>query len=234
MSADQIHDGFAEDCAAFVLGALPKPEHDAFAAHLETCAVCRAEVASLERVASVLPAAVPHVPAPEELKDRVMATVDRDASLRDPLRGRHTAEPRRARPSRRGSRTWLGALAAGAAVTAAVIVAVAGSGGTAPTRIVRAQVTVPQANVSVKVSGGHAELDVAGMPATAPNHVYEVWVKRAGGAEPTNALFRVSSSGAATVGVPGSIAGVKQIMVTAEPNGGSRVPTTKPVIVASL
>jgi hypothetical protein len=48
------------------------------------------------------------------------------------------------------------------------------------------------------------------------------------------ALFTVTTRGDATVGVPGSIAGVKLIMVTSEPLGGSRVPTTSPVIVAHV
>ncbi|MHB8532472.1 MAG: anti-sigma factor [Solirubrobacteraceae bacterium] len=240
MSAEEMemHERFAQDCAAFALGALTTPEQEAFVAHLETCAACRDEVASLERAASVLSAAVPQVPAPEAVKSRVMATVDREAAMLNPGRGEHAAAPRRARPFRRGGSAWLGgrarigALAAGA--VAAVAVAVAASGGAPGTRTIRAQVTAARAEVSVKLSGAHAELDVAGMPQSPPNHVYEVWVKRAGAAEPTDALFTVSSAGTATVGVPGSIAGVRQIMVTAEPNGGSRVPTSKPVILATL
>jgi len=36
------------------------------------------------------------------------------------------------------------------------------------------------------------------------------------------------------VGVPGSLNGVKVVMVTTEPLGGSKVPTSSPVIVARL
>jgi hypothetical protein len=72
------------------------------------------------------------------------------------------------------------------------------------------------------------------MPQSPPNHVYEVWIKRGGAPQPTDALFTVSSAGNATVGVPGSVAGVKEILVTAEPTGGSKVPTSTPVIVANL
>ena len=43
------------------------------------------------------------------------------------------------------------------------------------------------------------------MPQAAPGRVYEVWVKRAGLPQPTDALFTVSSAGDASVGVPGSI-----------------------------
>ena len=53
-------------------------------------------------------------------------------------------------------------------------------------------------------------------------------MKRDGAPQPTDALFTVSSAGNATVGVPGNVSGVKQILVTAEPTGGSKVPTSTP------
>jgi acetyl-CoA carboxylase carboxyltransferase component len=61
-----------------------------------------------------------------------------------------------------------------------------------------------------------------------------VWIQRAGGIHPTDALFTVTKKGDATVGVPGSVDGVTAIMVTAEPLGGTKVPTSTPVIVANL
>jgi hypothetical protein len=64
--------------------------------------------------------------------------------------------------------------------------------------------------------------------------VYELWINRGGAAQRTDALFTVTSRGAATVGVPGSVSGVKEVMVTSEPLGGSSVPTSAPVIVAHL
>jgi hypothetical protein len=84
------------------------------------------------------------------------------------------------------------------------------------------------------VSGGHAQLDVSGMPQTPAQRVYEVWVKRDGAPQPTDALFTVTAAGDATVDVPGGVQGVKVIMVTSEPRGGSKVPTSAPVIVARL
>jgi len=64
--------------------------------------------------------------------------------------------------------------------------------------------------------------------------VYELWIKRSGGPERTDALFTVSSHGEASVGVPGGTAGVKTLLVTSEPLGGSSAPTTAPVVVARL
>jgi hypothetical protein len=66
--------------------------------------------------------------------------------------------------------------------------------------------------------------------------VYEVWLKRSpsGRAIPTDALFTVDADGAASVGVPGSVNGIREVMVTAEPVGGSRVPTLPVLIAARL
>jgi hypothetical protein len=51
---------------------------------------------------------------------------------------------------------------------------------------------------------------------------------------PTGTLFGVSSSGTASIGVPGSLNGISAVMVTDEPAGGSPAPTTAPLIVARL
>jgi hypothetical protein len=117
----------------------------------------------------------------------------------------------------------------------AVVLAGSGGGsGAARARLVHAQVLAPTGTATIHLSEGHAQLDVADMPQTTPNRVYEVWLKRNGAPQPTDALFTVSSSGDATVGVPGSVNGVSEILVTSEPRGGSRVPTRSPVIVARL
>jgi anti-sigma-K factor RskA len=236
MSADEMKptdDSCAQDAAPYVLGALTESEHSAFVIHMQSCAVCREEVAALQGVVSVLPSAVPPITVPTDLKRRVMATVKTEAALRGEAQPAAAARGRGLSMPRLGLRPVLGSLA-GAAAVAVLAVLVLTSGGSTPTKVIRAQVTVPKASVSVRVSGGHAELNVADMPQTAPNHVYEVWVKRAGDPQPTDALFTVSTAGNATVGVPGSVKGVKEILVTSEPTGGSKVPTSNPVIVAHL
>lgn len=221
------HGGCADNAAPYVLGALGGAESEAFRAHLETCAICREEVAALQLVADALPAVAPQLEAPPELKRRVMAEVEADVAALPPARARThaTRAPRRRRPA-----LALAAVAAAALIAAVVALPGGGSGA----RVIRAQVLVPHASASLRLSQGHAELSVAGMPQAPANRVYEVWVKRSGAPEPTDALFTVSAAGRATVGVPGSVAGVKTVLVTSEPLGGSRVPTRPPVIVANL
>ncbi|MGH2864552.1 MAG: anti-sigma factor domain-containing protein [Solirubrobacteraceae bacterium] len=223
-----------DNAAPYVLGALEEHEHEQFSRHLESCAVCREEVAALEVVTGALPAAVEYRGAPPELKQRVMASVHED------LRSQQAHEPVRAhtRFSRRGAAAWLRwrALAPGALVAAAIVLAVvvfSAGGGSATTHVFHAQAPAG-AEVLLRVSDDRGQLEISGMPQTPPQRIYEVWIKRAGGPQPTDALFTVTSKGDATVVVPTSLKGATAVMVTAEPLGGTNVPTSAPVIVANL
>jgi anti-sigma-K factor RskA len=223
--------GCEENAAPYVLGALTEEEHERFVRHLTSCAVCREEVAALQLVADALPAVAPPRSATPALKRQVMATIRAEAvELGAPTSAR-SRSPLRSLTLRPA----LGLAVAVAAVIAIVAIAIVSGGSNGPSnRVIKAQVLAPHASVLLRLSGGHAELDLANMPQTEPNRVYEVWVKRTGAPQPTDALFTVTSKGAATVGVPGSVSGVKQILVTSEPVGGSPAPTRTPVIVANL
>lgn len=227
-----------DNAAAYVLRALPEEELVDFRKHLESCAVCREEVAALQVVANALPALAPPLNAPAETKRRVMASVHEDVRRESQLGGATSAarSPSVRRPVFARPR-WRPLLASGAiaAVVAAIAIAIFSGGGGGGTRVIRAAVTAHGASALLQVSDGRAQLEIAGMPQTPPSRVYEVWIKRAGALEPTDALFTVTARGGdATVGVPGSVKGAQAIMVTSEPLGGSKAPTTTPVIVASL
>jgi hypothetical protein len=243
MSVEGPHidrEGCGGNAAPYVLGALTEEEHEAFRLHVESCAVCREEVAALHLVASALPAAAPQMSAPPELKRRVMSSVREDARRRQANEDAPPRPAREPRPARRAARGgWLRwqpnvAIAGLAAAVIALAVVALSSGGGTGTRVIRAQVLVPRASASLSVSGGRAQLDIADMPQAGAGRVYEVWRERSGTPQPTDALFTVSSSGDATVSVPGGVAGVKEVLVTSEPLGGSRVPTRSPVIVARV
>ena len=163
MTDPQRHGSHARDCdgnaAPYVLGALSEAEHEMFLEHLETCTVCREEVAALHVVAAALPLAAPQLLAPPALKDRVMAQVAAEPRALDPeLEGAIAAEaegpaaapgpaPRRREPRRRFS--WRPVFApvgvALAALVAVLVIVLAGSGGGTSTRLVRAQVVPPGA-----------------------------------------------------------------------------------------
>jgi anti-sigma-K factor RskA len=220
----------AGDAAAYVLGALSKEEAEAFTKHLVGCIVCRDEVAALQQVAEALPIAAPQYEAPKELRRRVMQAVAAEP------RGAGVGAPRR-RSLWRGSSSVLiprQALAAGLAVVIVALVVggiLIASGGSGGTTTFRASV----GSAEVRVSGGRGELIIDHLPAPPPGHIYEVWLKRPGRApSPTSTLFSVTSRGTGEVGLPGSLRGVEEVLVTPEPDGGSLAPTHVPVIVAPL
>jgi anti-sigma-K factor RskA len=246
-------DGCGGNAAPYVLGALTDDENDAFRRHVDSCAICREEVAALQVVVAALPAAAPQLSAPSSLKERVMAAVHEDArereaheEIQDPHRQSSRTEPPLA-GSGRARRAWRPAftgLAAGAVVVvlaiAAVLAFTAGSGTTAGPRVIHAEVLAPRspgrppASALLLLGAGHARLTIANLPPSAPGRVYQVWLKGSGAPQPTDALFTVASNGDATVAVPGIAHAIKEVMVTSEPIGGSRLPTRPPVIIARL
>jgi hypothetical protein len=127
-----------------------------------------------------------------------------------------------------------GALAA--ALVAVLVIVVAGDGtGAARTTYATASAAAPGARAMLRQVGGHAELSVSHMPQAPLGKVYEVWLKRAGGApQATDALFSVTNDGRGTVNVPSGLHEVSEVMVTSEPIGGSAHPTSAPLLTFRL
>ena len=173
--------------------------------------------------------------APVELKQRVMAEVLEDARRQAAAQTASEGQQRRARPRWSWRPVFAAPLAVALGVIALIVVVASGGGsGGSAARVIRAQVTAPGASAYVRISDDHADLTVSKFPPTPLGRVYEVWLKRSGSPEATDALFTVTSRGEATVVVPGSVRGVKAVLVTSEPLGGSTVPTTTPSIIAHL
>lgn len=238
--------------AAYLLGALGDAEHRGFEAHLATCAHCREDVVGLRVVSDALPLAVPSVAPPPGLRDRLMETVRAEA---DVLSAAGAAADRPApagrKPGRRLSLSFGRPLAIAGAAAALVLGVALGFGIGAATndtqtktqtvvqvRTVQADVTAgtaPRGTAVIVVRDGVATLRVRGLPVPPEGKVYEVWLLRRGAAapSPTDALFSVSTGGSGRVALP-SVRGVEQVLVTAEPVGGSPAPTSQPFISATL
>ena len=223
------------DAAPYVLGALEDSDLQRFREHLASCEPCRAEVAELQRVADMLPASVPPAAAPAALRERVLATVRSEADLLHAAGHQADQPPRPASRWRSRPRSFVTAGLALAA-TAVVATAIALSLGTSTPEHVIGGSAPLGARASLRQVGDRADLVVSGMPPPALGRIYEVWLKRGrtGAAQPTDALFSVTSRGSASVHVPNSLHGVTEVMVTNEPDGGSSRPTTKPLIVVAL
>lgn len=223
------------DAAAYVLGALEPEEAEAFSRHLDTCVVCRDEVAAFQHTANALAMTPPQHRAPRGLKRRVMRAV-RESDADAQAQGAPASRQRRFGSGRFVARPAVAGLAALAVVVVVIGAIIVGSNGSSGTRAITAAVTGSPGTAQLSVSGGHGQLVMRNFPQPATGHIYELWELRSGAKapQPTGTLFSVNSSGAGNVGVPGGLHGVSKVLVTQEPAGGSAAPTTTPVIVASL
>jgi anti-sigma factor RsiW len=234
-----------DDAGPWVLGALDEADTRDYGAHLETCAECRAEVAALQPVADVLPMAAPQELPPPALKDRIMAVVEAEASLLRAAGPEADRPPVAARDrDRSGFFGWIGRLRpVPVAILASVLIALGVAGGvllsgggddvtTHPgfgPRGTQVALHVPSGD------SGHAELDLRGMPAAPTGRIYQVWlVTGKDKPRPTHTLFSVPADGRARVEISEPLKGTDQVLITAEPPGGSAQPTSAPLAGAKL
>jgi anti-sigma-K factor RskA len=219
--------GCGNDAAPFVLGALEPGDARAFARHMESCAICRDEVSGLAPVLDVLPLSAPRYEVSGTLRRRVMRQVRSEpkSSSAGPRRQWRWTLPG---ALRLGPPALAGALALALALVAVGVVALRSSGSRA--RVIQASVGIAQ----LRVAGGRGELIVDHLPPAPPDRIYELWLQRGARTPAPSTLFGVTSRGTADIGVPGLLAGVTRVLVTVEPQGGSRAPTTRAVIVARL
>jgi hypothetical protein len=92
----------------------------------------------------------------------------------------------------------------------------------------------PRASAVLRQTGARTELVVNNLPAPPRGRIYQVWVRHGhANPDPTDVLFGVTHGGMGSVDVPGSMHGVTLVMVTAEPFGGSRAPTSQAVLAVT-
>ncbi len=220
------------EVAAYALGALELAEAEGFRAHLESCAVCRDELAAFQQVVDVLPMSAPQHPAGKRLRRRVLDRLEHEPKLEPGGKRSPRSLPLFARLSMPRPALALGAILA---VVAGVFIAIKlGTPGTPKTRVFAAQVTGP-GSAEVKVTGGRAVLVVRHFAPPPKGQIYEVWLGRQGQPPaPTSALFSVAGNGNREIQVPGNLRGVHVVMVTPEPPGGTRAPTNPAVIRVQL
>jgi hypothetical protein len=230
-----------DDAAGYVLRAMTDGEWERYSAHVADCQVCAGKVAELGFVSDALLSAVPQLTAPPEIRDRVMSVVRAESELllaAGPMADR----PIERAPARRFSlpamRLWpatvlaAGLLGLGLGAGALIV----GENDPAPaTRTIACASAPGGASCQMHVAADSARLVVAGMQTPPEGRIYQIWLDRDNGTapEPTEALFSVRK-GRASVNVPGDLSGVKRVLVTDEPVGGSEVPTRQPVIAAPM
>jgi anti-sigma-K factor RskA len=230
------HDELRDNAGPWVLGALDDDEAWRFSAHLDVCSTCRDEVERLRVAAAALPLAAPPVEPPPELKARLMGIVEAEAKERV-----QASQP--ARPSR--WRSWLGALQARPALAAglaallivaggAIGFAARGGGDNASARTAVAHVDqgrAPGGRGELVEGDSGAQLRVSNLPAPGAGHVYQVWVvPRPGMGPEPDAVFTVDRQGRGSVVLRRDPHGAQQVLVTEEPDGGSRAPSSQPFV----
>jgi anti-sigma-K factor RskA len=225
------HSRWADTAGAYVLGAMASTERNEFEAHLATCAVCQEEVDELRPAADALPMASPPLLPPRELKDRIMAEVEREAEL---LGAAGAGADRPQRTERRRRRAWLSgwrlAPVAAALLIAGVLAGSALSGSES------SSVPFDRAGAELEISDGQATLVAENLPEPPEDRVYEVWLMPEGSdtPQPTNVLFTPRGDGSAVAAIPGSVDDIQQVLVTDEPRGGSDEPTGELLMAADL
>lgn len=205
----------SELAGAYALGLLDTDERTAIEDHLanhwhEEYASARAAVLAL---ASAAPEAVPS-PA---LRARIL-----DAARME---------------TKRNNRRWIPGMLTGAAVAAAVFVAlnlagVLPGGGTPPQQLV---VNNPGSGafleLAVEGSSSRASVRLGGLPARPGSEVYQIWVSRPGEAPRSLSIIGADRDGPWTRAVEIRLKPGDTVAVTLEPDGSRASPTQAPLLV---
>jgi anti-sigma-K factor RskA len=239
------HDRCGEDIAAYMLGALEPGEAAELERHAEGCERCSERIRWLTPALQALPESVERIEPPRQLRSRLMSEVRAEA--------RQDGADRAAAEGGLGNRAaaWLRGLGSGpmglrpvAGVAAAVLVvaAVAGyaigggigggsdEGGQASTVVVG---KAPRVTAKMVSEGDSGTLHLANVHQLPEERVLEAWVQRDGEVEPVRALFVPDREGRASTELP-DMNGVEAVMVTTEPTGGSKAPTSTPIVTIQL
>jgi anti-sigma factor RsiW len=233
------HDRRLEEVAAFALGALDAAQLDDFREHLADCKRCQEQLSWFTPAVRALPEAIEQQTPPPALKVRLMEEVRADVEAEE---SRARVQQRRERAaSRKGFGEWLRGIHLGGltykplAGMAAVVLVVAaaagyavGTGGGPDTHTIQKE--QPNGIVAkVVTEGSRGEVRLANVQQLPEGKVLEAWVQRGSAVEPVAALFAPDHAGNASTTIE-NMKNVSLVMVTREPAGGTKVPTTEPIV----
>lgn len=226
-----------DDLAAYALHALDEREAARVEGHLRECEACTERISWLAPAVDILPATVPQEIPPPELRVRLMEVVEGEAD--------DAASPVRAR--RRIPMPVFGSFAlrpalAGFGVALLLVAGVAGyalrDGTSTSTETFTAHPTdeTSLASGTLEVDGDEGTLLVANLPAPPRDEVYQAWVQHKGsdGGIVPSSVFVVHDDGSGAVAIPEGLDGAARVLVTREPEGGSKKPTEGALLTAEL
>lgn len=230
------------ELAAYALDALDAEERRLVEEHIAGCAACGERLRWMQPAVDVLPATVPPEAPPPELKARIMDVVEREAAA---AAAAPPAEVATARPPRPGL-AWFRLRPALAGLGVALLLAAAvagyairsGDGGDSASEVYAARAEGGSgASGRLEVEGDAGVLHVAELPPAGPGRVYQAWIQDAEGAGGTihpSSVFVVSGDGEGDVAIPDGLAAARRVMVTREPEGGSRRPSESPLLTVEM
>ena len=229
---------------AYVLGALPEEERLEFEQHLAAHPDLQAEIEELSTIAGLLAFSVREQEPPPELRRRIMEVVEAEASHPDTSR-----------------RSWLAGLreAVGVRDLALAAAAVLVVGLFSWSMLLQGEVRDLQGRVQslqsqpqgpqmialggagtnqgaraelVTLNGDRAVLVAENMPPAPEGKTYQIWVIKGDTPQPSG-LFEPRGESVAAV-VENPVEGADAVAVTIEPEGGSKKPTTDPMLVGKV
>lgn len=234
---ERTHEELKSLVAAYVLGAVPPEEVGAVRNHILTCDECMAEADEHSRAIDSLALAVEPVAVPAGFSERVIAQIapEREGAAAEASRRSWWPEWLRARGP---------ALAAGMA--ALVLLGVLGTGWVQTRRdLVRTEDVLSalvHSDDSVELRGERgaagelvptnegAVMAVAGLPEAPGSHVYQLWFMKDG--TPVSVGTFETRDGVLVMELAESFEGYEDAAVTVEPRGGSRQPTSDPILAS--
>ena len=234
---------------AYALDALEGgAERDRFTRHMNRCQSCASEVRGFREVATALAFAAT-AEAPPELRDRVLATAARTRQL--PPEIRPHARPRRTRRPVPWV-PWLSGVVAAASIVVAVLFGFAQAHTQQELNQARAQnqaialvLSAPEVKLlthpttvggvaTVVLAADRRELVVttSGLPALPTGKVYQLWL--IGKTIVSAGLLPSAKSGQTPPVLASGVVKGDALGLTVEPAGGSRQPTTTPILALPL
>jgi anti-sigma-K factor RskA len=235
---------------SYVLGALPEEEREEFERYLVEHPDLQAEVEELSAVAGLLALSVREQEPSPELRRRIMDTVEAEA-----VRPAEVVRPRASR------RSWLAGLweAVGVRDLALAVAAVLVIGLFSWSMLLQGELRDLQGRVQslqsqpqgpqmislggagteqgaraevVTLEGDRAVLVAENMPPVPEGKTYQIWVIKGDTPQPSG-LFEPRGDSVAAV-VENPVEGADAVAVTIEPEGGSKEPTTDPMLVGKV
>ena len=235
---ERTHEELKGLVAAYVLGAVPADEVGLVRSHILTCDECMAEADQHSAAMDALALAVEPMPVPAGFSERVMAQIAPAPDAEAAVAGA---------PRRSWMPDWLRArgpaLAAGMA--ALILLGVVGAGWIQARQDLARTEDVLSALVhgdGIQLrgdSGAAAELvprsqgavmAVAGLPEAPGSHVYQLWYMDDG--KPVSVGTFETRDSVVVMEVAENFDGYEDAAITVEPSGGSRQPTSDPVIAS--